>query len=223
DVAGGGPLSDGGIVLYGHGGYGVGLFADGQLLHSKVDVDFVASGASLRVTDTNFHHVAVTKSGSTVIFYIDGVAGAPVTYNTVFEFTKNVSIGARLDLSAPSTTTLTSTFAGRIDEVDIWNRALPPAEIRSVYLAGSSGKCGAQTLKFPTPISWWPAEGNANDIIDGNPGTLSATGVTFVGGTVGKAFNFDGTGEVRIYNNVNLNLQTNVTMEAWVFPTVVDG
>src|SRR5205807_5003409 len=144
-----------------------------------------ASGASLKVTDTNFHHVAVTKSGSTVIFYIDGVAGAPVTYNSVFEFTKNVSIGARLDLSAPTTqTTLTSTFAGRIDEVEIFNRALSLVEIRAIYLAPHEGKCGAQTLKFPTAISWWPAEGNANDIIDGNSGSLT-NGAAFVGGVVG--------------------------------------
>src|SRR5207247_6570073 len=42
-------------------------------------------------------------------------------------------------------------------------------------------------------------------------------------GIAGRAFNFDGTGEVRINNNTNLNPKTNLTMEAWVFPTVRDG
>jgi hypothetical protein len=32
-------------------------------------------------------------------------------------------------------------FAGRIDEVTIYNRALRPSEIRAIFLAGSAGKC----------------------------------------------------------------------------------
>ncbi|MGO8927272.1 MAG: hypothetical protein ACLQU3_10325, partial [Limisphaerales bacterium] len=39
-------------------------------------------------------------------------------------------------------------------------------------------------------VSWWPGEGNANDIVGTNNGTLSG-GVTFTNGEVGLAFNFD--------------------------------
>ena len=49
------------------------------------------------VTDTDFHHVAVTKNGSTVIFYVDGVANPAVTYNVTFSATNPAAIGARGD------------------------------------------------------------------------------------------------------------------------------
>jgi hypothetical protein len=140
DIAGNGPSGEGGILDYGHDGYGFGILADGRLFLTMVDETAVDSG-TMRVTDTSFHLVAVTKSGSTVTFYVDGVAGTPVIYNAVFAFTKNVSIGARLDVSPPTTTMLTATFAGLLDEVEVFNRALGASEIQSIVNAGSAGKC----------------------------------------------------------------------------------
>ena len=40
-------------------------------------------------------------------------------------------------------------------------------------------------------VSWWPGDGNPNDIQDSNDGTLQ-NGVTFAAGKVGQAFSFDG-------------------------------
>jgi hypothetical protein len=141
EVAGNGPTSEGGIFVYGHDGYGLGLVPDGQIFLTKVDVDSVLSGASMKVADTSLHHVAVTKSGTSVVFYLDGVAGSPVSYTSTFAFTKNLSIGARLDVSAPSSTALTATFSGRIDEVELFNRALSGTEVQSIANAGTLGKC----------------------------------------------------------------------------------
>jgi hypothetical protein len=68
-------------------------------------------------------------------------------------------------------------------------------------------------------ISWWPGDGNAEDIIGGNDGTLQG-GVTFLPGMVPPAaFTFDGTtGAVNIPNNGgNLNLGvSDFTIDAWV-------
>jgi hypothetical protein len=41
-------------------------------------------------------------------------------------------------------------------------------------------------------VAWWLGDGNANDIQDGNDGTLQ-NGATFGTGEVGQAFSFDGT------------------------------
>jgi concanavalin A-like lectin/glucanase superfamily protein/thrombospondin type 3 repeat protein len=75
---------------------------------------------------------------------------------------------------------------------------------------------------FPPPtsmISWWPGDGNTNDIQDGNNGTLQG-GATFSSGEVGQAFNFDGsTGHVFIGNPANLKLTNAITIDAWVNPT----
>ena len=86
------------------------------------------------ITDLNFHHVAVTKSDSTVIFYVDGVPSPPQSYGEVFEFTTNPGIGARGD-------NFTSSFLGVVDELSVYNRALNADEIQAIYAAGSAGKC----------------------------------------------------------------------------------
>jgi hypothetical protein len=41
---------------------------NGELVLTKNNFSNVGSG-SLKILDTEFHHVAVTKSGSTVVFY----------------------------------------------------------------------------------------------------------------------------------------------------------
>ena len=44
-------------------------------------------------------------------------------------------------------------------------------------------------------VSWWPGDGNADDIIGSRNGTLVG-GVTFTTGEVGQAFNFDGIDDI---------------------------
>ncbi len=129
-------LSSGGGLFfsYGSGGYGLGMFDNGQLVLSQIDVSQVLS--SVLITDTNWHHVAVAKSGSTVVFYIDGVAYPAAAYNPNFVFTSAAAIGFLADRSGNS-------FLGAIDEVDVFNRALAASEIQAIYNAGSAGKCGA--------------------------------------------------------------------------------
>jgi len=55
-----------------------------------------------------------------------------------------------------------------------------------------------EALHVPTPIpglvSWWPGEGNAEDVVGGNNGTLQG-GATFGTGMVGQGFSFDQFGD----------------------------
>src|SRR2546423_8661813 len=64
-------------------------------------------------------------------------------------------------------------------------------------------------------VSWWKAEGNANDSQDSNNGTLQS-GVTFAAGEVGQAFSFDGSGGVDVPDADNLDVTTAFTLDAWV-------
>ena len=128
------PLAPNGVLFgYGLHGSALGLFDDGRLILTKVGVSFVDSGA-LRVTDLNFHHVAVTKSGSTVMFYVDGVAQMAPDYDPGFEFTTNAAIAASGDK-------LSVSFLGVIDELSIYDRAITGAELQTIVDAGSFGKC----------------------------------------------------------------------------------
>ena len=99
-------------------------------------------------------------------------------------------------------------------------------------LAGSTNSSNALlTVLAPntcTPpssglVSWWAAEGNANDSLGNNNGTLSG-GVNFTTGEVGQAFQFDGTtGYVSVPASSSLNVGTNqgLTIEAWIKPNQV--
>jgi Tol biopolymer transport system component len=70
----------------------------------------------------------------------------------------------------------------------------------------------------PGMVSWWPGEGNANDRIGTNPGTLQ-NGVTFATGRVNQAFQFDGTASyVRVPNNASLSPVNAMTVDAWIKP-----
>ncbi len=137
--------SNGIFFTYGGNGYAFGLHSNGRLVISKVDVSEVASSL-LGVTDTNLHHIAVTKSGSTVVFYVDGVAETASSYDPGFSFTTRAAIGAQVDPIAGN-------FYGDIDELEIFNRALSASEVQAIYTAAQSGKCK------PTGLAVYPATG----------------------------------------------------------------
>ncbi|HEY2104029.1 MAG TPA: LamG domain-containing protein, partial [Chthoniobacterales bacterium] len=92
-----------------------------------------------------------------------------------------------------------------------------PSQTMTVTFSGP----GAPSCDPPPSgmVSWWPAEGDANDIQDNNDGTIQGT-VTFARGKVGQAFSFDGNtaNYVFVPHNTNLDL-TQFTVDAWVFPT----
>ncbi len=117
---------------YGNNGYGFGLWNDGKLYLTKTGVGNVNGNTS--ITDTNLHHVAVTKNGNVVIFYVDGVGYPPVVYNAVFSFTTSVGLGYIAGSS-------TCSFFGIMDEVSVYNRSLSASEVQGIYLAGGEGKC----------------------------------------------------------------------------------
>jgi hypothetical protein len=69
-------------------------------------------------------------------------------------------------------------------------------------------------------VSWWPGDGNVNDIRGGNNGSLE-NGATFAPGKVGLAFSLDGLDDhVFIGNPGNLNsFPTGITLDAWINPS----
>src|ERR1051326_1909491 len=133
-----GPL--GMIFAYGAGGYGLYLDGNGTPTLSKITANNVP--ASTSITDTNFHHLAVTKVGTTVVFYVDGLAYTAAPYNSGgFTFTTAAEIGS---WGSP----FSSTFYGTIDEVAVYSRALSAAEIQGIYNAERSGKCPVPFAPF---------------------------------------------------------------------------
>ena len=139
------PGNSGLVVTQGGDGFNFGLHNDGSL--------FLFGGGSpevapigLSVTDsTFFHHVAVTKNGTTLTFYVDGVGVEASPFTGTFAASNTLMIGARTD-------SFQNFFYGAIDEVRFFNRALTAAEISAIVDPGSAGKCKPPT-PTPTPTA----------------------------------------------------------------------
>lgn len=93
-----------------------------------------------------------------------------------------------------------------------------------LYVAGSgSGNSAISTLEAYTPsigapVAWYPGDGNANDIIGGNNGTLQ-DGAAFAAGEVGQAFSFDGVNaHVGAPDSASLRITDAITIDAWINP-----
>lgn len=72
-------------------------------------------------------------------------------------------------------------------------------------------------------VAWWPGDGDTNDIAGLNHGTLVG-GVTFSPGMVDQAFSLDGaTGFVEVPDAATLDLVAEITIDAWLNPTVLGG
>jgi len=200
---------------------GLGLeFAISDDAHQS-DMAFHQFRAHGVLTLNSWNHVAgvYDQPTGTRIIYANGVevgrqsGPSIVITNSVTD----VALGA----GRYSPTTFRDPFAGAIDEASFYNRALTATEIAAIYRAGSLGKCLPSQVACPVPGSWWPGDGSGEDIVGGNDGGLVG-GVDFASGVVDGAFRFDGTGEVVVPHHPSLNFLT-LTIEAWVYPTAVDG
>lgn len=157
-----------------------------------------------------WHHIALTGTASEVKLYIDGIlkgssSRAPIqTSNSFFFGSGYTNIGT----VAP--------FDGKVDEVELFNRALDQSEIVAIYNAGSAGKCRECTPPPASMVGWWPGDGNGSDIIGGANATLE-NGAGFAPGMVDEAFSFDGSDDrLVIPHNDNQNVGTGLTIDAWV-------
>ena len=192
------------------GSYDLAILNDSLLEFRLDNVGYLQVPAA--ICDGQWHHVAGTYDGATIFCYVDGVLAASTSAsggNNITTSTLPLYLGAELRDNADS-----GFFNGQLDEVEIFDRALTLDEITAIYIAGSNGKCRC-TPPPANMISWWPGEGDGNDIQDGN--TLSAgdgNGFGFATGEVGQAFSFDGnqfaTGENKKFKNKRGDMKVGV-------------
>ena len=131
-------------------------------------------------------HVIVTYNQSIVAFYVNGdlVNLFPKTGNTLAN-NNPLRIAANSQLNG-------NWFHGVIDDIGIWNRALDPCEIQSLYNASIGSNVGISST--PVSFSGLSTSYNTSDA----PSTLvgSPSGGYFIGpGVVGNTFNPSAAGE----------------------------
>jgi len=113
----------------------------------------VAIGGTRNVNDGNWHHVACVYDSTNMSIYTDGTLDTQVAYTGTINCDPGGVFMLGLDPYSPGSL---RQFTGSLDEVAIYNRALSPLEILSIYAAGSRGKTmpvipGATTFN---PAPW---------------------------------------------------------------------
>jgi uncharacterized repeat protein (TIGR03803 family) len=109
------------------------LINNGRLSFENNNVGSGAFTGATQLSPNVWYHVAVSYDGANTRLYVNGLedgvrAGAWSSANS-----QPLSIGQRGDNS--------DFLNGFIDEVEIFNRALPVTEIQNIYSAGGFGKC----------------------------------------------------------------------------------
>ena len=164
--------------------------------------------------DNQWHHVAGVRNGATYSVYVDGVIENGVGFSDASDIssTAPLYIGKTSAGADPVTR-----FAGLVDEFQVYNRALSASEVQAIYNAGSEGTCRPCIPPPPNMVSWWPGDGNANDIQGGNDGILQ-NGATFAYAKVDQAFFLDGIDDlIDAGNPANLQVSNgDFTVDAWV-------
>ncbi len=100
------------------------------------------------------------------------------------------------------------------------------AAIAALLAMASVRETRAQTCIQPPSglVGWWPGDNHTNDIANDNPGTL-LNGVVLAPGYVGPAFQLDGGDDAVQIPEVNTDLDgfSQLTSDAWIYPTTVTG
>lgn len=139
--AGGGNTTNGRVVskytFSNPGGVSYLMALDSTATSMRFLFDLTAGTPSRPVASTPapadgaWHFYVGTWDGSTVRIYKDGVAGGSATVTGAGQL---VSTSSRVTVGAPG---FNESALGQMDEVAIWDRALTPAEITTLYAAAS--------------------------------------------------------------------------------------
>ncbi|MEK7954151.1 LamG-like jellyroll fold domain-containing protein [Luteolibacter soli] len=175
--------------------YGLYLINNGGTLQLRAMINPTSVGAEMSLQGgtlplNQWAHVAVAYENATGVFaiFVNGLpvaqsdTGLPIQASDV-----PVMIGRQSDNVTPRH------FAGLIDEVAMYARALTLPEISGIYQARENGKCKSRPVVEPPVnlLAWWTGDRTAVDLQEGRVATLTS-GVTFAPGVVGQAFDLYG-------------------------------
>jgi len=123
----------GGKLYKKHTVYDMGISTTGinAYIHVEGEVHVTSISGAAPINDTDWHHYCITYDGSFFKAYADGVerAGTPLTGEIVSSSTQ-IYVG---------TDPWGNTFAGEMDEMKIFHRALSTNEINALVTAGPAG------------------------------------------------------------------------------------
>jgi hypothetical protein len=192
------------------------FFYTGNKMYVDIDTGNNRFSTNTVFLTNTWYHVAVTYDGtlapaSRVHVYVNGVLDttASETSASIPNYASSLTLG---QLGGNPT----SYFAGSLDDVRIYNRALSAAEVLGVYTPSPSP--GVAYWKFDEGSGTTAADSSGS----GNTGTVN--GPTWTSGEIGGALNFDGVNDyVSVPDAGNLDNTSALTIAFWVKPTILDG
>ena len=198
--------------------------ADEIRLYIDSSSNYETTNAANLAVDTTYHVAAVYDASSqTVKLYLNGILQASTTTGTIPS-----SIGddaGEFAIGAEDTGgTAANYFDGHIDDTRVYNRALSPAEVSSLYYWG------------PGPVAYYPLDENTGttSVTDhtgrGNTATMtgSMTQDDWVNGQYGPALDFDGTDDALTVATADdadfdFNGTEQFSIGAWVYIKTIPG
>lgn len=169
--------------------------------------------AANTLSNNVWQHAAATYDGATMRIFVNGVEVASRSATGLIDATSDPLIIGR-NAIFPSLA-----WAGLLDEVELFNRALSQSEIQSIFNAGGAGKCRACTPPPPNVVGWYSGDSDANDLsVTHNNATLIG-GATLSCGKVGpNAFLLNGSDAYAQAAAVAAQDPTTAgSLDAWVY------
>jgi hypothetical protein len=141
-------------------------FEIATLIFSFMDI----SGANIELIGPSFedfqwHHYAYVRQGNQHMIYADGFdfGWEPFVNSADSSINLPLTIGAQY---YSETDNYNDFFAGEVDEISVYNRALSAAEIQSIYNAGVLGKCADELSLEELELSQNDVKIFPNPVID---------------------------------------------------------
>jgi hypothetical protein len=134
----------------------------------------VVADSTTVVATNSFYHLVGTYDGRKTSLYVNGNLEASVDAPLALDY------GDRpLFIGASGEPNFEGKLVGEVDEVSLYNEALTPGEVRSIYQAGSAGKCAPAPVKTVTAntsgtIELPPSPPGLDLVVTAEPATPSA-------------------------------------------------
>jgi len=106
----------------------------------RIDAGFDVRLMGPPVGPGEWTHLALTWDSQQLVFYVDGLVEGSAPVASILASTGFLGIGARSEAGFTDAE-LDLEFAGDVEEVALFERALTPAEVASIVEAGDSGMC----------------------------------------------------------------------------------